>query len=140
MSNLVSRFAFKNSPAHTSFLRNFNRFLTIPSKEWLIQHNRAPQSGPAMPPDLPTRHRRIVYRSRNRGWLELDILMGGWAAKHVKTLDEEKVCQMEQLLDADTPDVLKWVLGQEEPPVRFDNDVMTSLRAYAEGEGLVADR
>lgn len=86
------------------------------------------------------RQRRIIYRSRNRGWLELDILFGGWASKHVPNMDEAQVSAVEALLNADTPDVLRWVLGQEAPPGRYDNEIMRSLRQYAKGEGLVGDR
>lgn len=93
-----------------------------------------------MPPNLTPRQRRIIYRSRQRGWLELDILFGGWAAKHVPSLPPAQVPMVEALLDADTPDVLKWVLGQQPAPTPHDNAVMESMRRYANGDGLVSER
>lgn len=67
--------------------------------------------------------------------------MGGWAAKNVpKMHDEQSIAKIEHLLNADTPDVLNWVLGHQEPPEEYQNDVMHSLRAYAGGEGHVNDR
>lgn len=102
---------------------------------------RAPQSGAPMPPNLSPRQRRIIYRSRQRGWLELDILFGGWAAKHVPAMrSDNDVAMVEALLDADTPDVLKWVLGQETPPPAYDNAILVSMRKYADGDGLVSER
>lgn len=101
---------------------------------------RAPQAGAPMPPNLSPRLRRIIYRSRQRGWLELDILFGGWAAKHVPTLPPAEVPLVEALLDADTPDVLKWILGQEPAPPQHDNAVMESMRRYAHADGLVSER
>lgn len=112
----------------------------LSSKDWLKRHISAPQAGITMPPNLPMRQRRIIYRSRNRGLLELDILLGGWAAKYVPSMDEAQVSAVEVLLDADTPDVLHWIMGQEAPPESCSDEIMRSLRRYAEGEGLVGDR
>lgn len=86
------------------------------------------------------RQRRIIYRSRNRGLLELDILLGGWAAKYVPNMDEGQISAVEVLLNANTPDVLRWILGQEAPPECYDIEIIRSLRQYATGEGLVGDR
>lgn len=118
------------------------RHLTTSSTEdWKTQHLRAPQAGAPMPSNLTPRQRRIIYRSRQRGWLELDILFGGWAAKHVPSLHSEKdVAMVEALLDADTPDVLKWILGQEKPPPAHDNAILASMREYADGDGHVLER
>ena len=32
------------------------------------------------------RRKRMIYRSKQRGWLEADLLMGSWATEHVPTL------------------------------------------------------
>lgn len=105
------------------------------SKSWQKEHILSPQGGAPIPLDLSVRKRRIVYRSKQRGWLELDVLFGGWAVKHVPAMtDEKSIAMVEKLLEEDTPAVLRWVLGQEVPPREYENDVMQSLRRYANGE------
>jgi hypothetical protein len=32
------------------------------------------------------RRKRMIYRSKQRGWLEVDILLGKWATEHVPSL------------------------------------------------------
>lgn len=102
------------------------------SQAWLTIHKTAPQAGAEMPESLPKRQRRIIHRARQRGWLELDIVFGAWAARTVPSMQTEaELCTVEDLLTADTPDVLRWVLKQESPPDRFDTSVLHSLRDFA---------
>lgn len=117
------------------------RSLSSTDKQWQAAYLKAPQAGAPIPRDLTARQRRIIYRSKQRGWLELDILFGNWAAKHVPGISDERHVEMvERLLEAETPDVLKWVLGQSEPPLHFRNEILASLRDYATGDGHVNDR
>ena len=37
--------------------------------------------------------RRLVYRSRQRGWLEVDLILGKWATEFVPTLTAEELIQ-----------------------------------------------
>lgn len=101
---------------------------------WKAEHLSAPQAGAVVPPDISVRQRRIIYRSKQRGWLELDILLGSWAAKNVPFITDLRHIEMiESLLQADTPDVLKWAMAQKTPPPAFQNDVMRSIQAHALG-------
>ena len=42
---------------------------------------------------------RMLYRARQRGWLELDLLVGMWAERQVHNLSKEKLRDLEILLD-----------------------------------------
>jgi succinate dehydrogenase assembly factor 2 len=37
---------------------------------------------------MQVRRKRLIYRSKQRGWLEVDLLMGTWAVEHVPKLSE----------------------------------------------------
>ena len=119
-------------------LRFMFRSLSSAAPRWHQQLLKAPQAGAPVPSNLSPRQRRIIYRSKQRGWLELDILFGAWAAEHVPHItDEPTIQQIEHLLDADTPYVLKWILGQQPAPPEYQTPVLDSLRAYATGDSDV---
>eukprot|EP00246_Nothoceros_aenigmaticus_P000609 TRINITY_DN10863_c0_g1_i2.p1 TRINITY_DN10863_c0_g1~~TRINITY_DN10863_c0_g1_i2.p1 ORF type:complete len:163 (+),score=23.34 TRINITY_DN10863_c0_g1_i2:106-594(+) len=74
---------------------------------------------------------RILYRSRQRGYLELDLILGKWAEDNVPSLDDALLQGTAQLLDAESPDLWKWVTGQEEPPPTVaENPVFSAIRHY----------
>jgi succinate dehydrogenase flavin-adding protein (antitoxin of CptAB toxin-antitoxin module) len=111
------------------------------TKEWLEPYLHAPQAGASLRSEHPlsARQRRIIFRSRQRGWLELDVLLGSWAAKHVPGLTEERdIVMVETLLALETPHLYKWIIGQEQPPAEVDNQVMKSLQAFARGGSNLA--
>ena len=65
---------------------------------------------------------RLLYRSRQRGFLEMDLLVGIWAEKRVPELSEENLHQFELILDQENPDLYKWLTGQEQPPTDIANN------------------
>jgi len=61
---------------------------------------RAEISETALDPEAAAaRVRRLVYRARQRGFLELDLLVGDWAATHAGVLDAATLDAAERLLD-----------------------------------------
>ncbi len=109
-------------------------WIPVRFRSWEPGHRAAPQGGPGVPNTLSKRQKRIIYRSSQRGWLELDVLLGRWAAAHVPQMhDEESLAGIEDILDAETPHVLQWVLGHASPPPHLDTTVMKSIQEYARG-------
>lgn len=80
----------------------------------MSDHQKALQADPAL------RRKALVnsllYRSRQRGFLEMDLLVGIWAEKQVPNLGEDMLVQFSQVLDQENPDLYKWLTGQEQPP------------------------
>jgi succinate dehydrogenase flavin-adding protein (antitoxin of CptAB toxin-antitoxin module) len=65
---------------------------------------------------LTQRINRLLYRARQRGWLELDLLVGLWAERCVPSLSEAQLDDFEALLNQENPELYKWLTGQIEPP------------------------
>jgi len=78
---------------------------------------------------------RMLYRARQRGWLELDLLVGMWAEREVERLTPEMLNDVEVLLDQENPELYKWLTGQITPPTTIlSNLAFQSIR----GEVLAA--
>ena len=42
---------------------------------------------------LDATRRKLLYRSKQRGWLEVDLILGKWATEFVPTLTAEELIQ-----------------------------------------------
>lgn len=78
------------------------------------------------------RRKRLLYRSKQRGWLEVDLLLGSWAAQHVPRLTTAELDEYETLLNQETIDIFQIVNGQKEaPPELVGSQVLARLQEYA---------
>ncbi|EEH59390.1 uncharacterized protein MICPUCDRAFT_70267 [Micromonas pusilla CCMP1545] len=66
---------------------------------------------------------RLLYRAKQRGFLELDILVGKWAQRHLINRSEEFMASFSEVLDEENPELFKWLTGQEYPPSRLANNL-----------------
>ena len=66
--------------------------------------------------------RRLLYRSQQRGWLELDLVMGQWAQENLSSLNDELLKEYSELLDEENPDLFKWFTGQLKAPDRVQKN------------------
>ncbi|KXZ53209.1 hypothetical protein GPECTOR_7g1102 [Gonium pectorale] len=74
---------------------------------------------------------KLMYRSKQRGFLELDLLMGLWAETHIPKMSVPELEQMARVLDEENPDLFKWLTGQLQPPERLMvNPVFEALRQH----------
>ncbi|PRW45532.1 ankyrin repeat family isoform A [Chlorella sorokiniana] len=91
------------------------------------------QPEPGAQPELPRQAliNRMLYRSRQRGFLELDLLIGMWAEKELPRMSAPEIAEFEAVLDQENPDMFKWLTGQEGvPPPLQSNSVFQRLRQH----------
>eukprot|EP00746_Dinoflagellata_sp_MGD_P000117 gnl/MRDRNA2_/MRDRNA2_100207_c0_seq1.p1 gnl/MRDRNA2_/MRDRNA2_100207_c0~~gnl/MRDRNA2_/MRDRNA2_100207_c0_seq1.p1 ORF type:complete len:170 (+),score=32.74 gnl/MRDRNA2_/MRDRNA2_100207_c0_seq1:68-511(+) len=77
------------------------------------------------------RRKRLLYRAKSRGWLELDVMMGCFALKHLNGLNDDELDIFEEMLELENPDLFKWLTGQIPLPEELkDNRVMQLMVKY----------
>jgi antitoxin CptB len=74
--------------------------------------------------------KRVLFRSCHCGMKENDILLGGFAEKHVADLDEQQLDDFERLMEESDIEVLKWVIGREPTPEAFDTPLMGLIKKF----------
>ncbi|XP_071733396.1 succinate dehydrogenase assembly factor 2, mitochondrial-like [Rutidosis leptorrhynchoides] len=73
---------------------------------------------------------RLVYRSKQRGFLELDLVLGSWVENHIESLDVKGIKALVEVLNLENPELWKWLTGQEQPPEAINtNPVFTEVRS-----------
>ncbi|KAG3113570.1 hypothetical protein PI124_g7574 [Phytophthora idaei] len=74
--------------------------------------------------------KRIIYRSKQRGWLEVDLLLGRWASQNVMQLSSDELQQYEDILNEETIDIFNYISGKSDVPQRLDTPMMKRLQEY----------
>ena len=92
-----------------------------------------------IPADDAVRRKRLIYRSKQRGWLEVDLLLGSWAAENVATLTKEECDAYEHILNCETIDIFNFITGKDPVPPRLDTPVMKRLQDYCASAPLGTD-
>ncbi|KAL2342835.1 hypothetical protein Fmac_004120 [Flemingia macrophylla] len=71
----------------------------------------------------------LLYRSKQRGFLELDLVLGKWVENNIHSLDENRIQALITVLHLENPDLWKWIFGQEQPPESISiNPVFAAVR------------
>jgi len=55
--------------------------------------------------DLETRRKRLIYRSKQRGWLEVDLLLGTYASRFVPNMNNDELDEFEDFVNMETIDI-----------------------------------
>lgn len=59
---------------------------------------------------------RLLYRARQRGFLELDLLVGLWAERNIPRMGPHALAAFSEVLDVENPDLFSWLTGQQPAP------------------------
>jgi antitoxin CptB len=76
-----------------------------------------------------TRRKQLLFRSQRRGFKELDLIFGAFAAAHLNALNDHELEQLDLLLNAPDDDVYAWLRGYEPVPARYRSPVFDKLKA-----------
>lgn len=82
------------------------------------------------------RAKRLIYRAKQRGWLEVDVLLGTWAHKNVPTLTPLQLDEFESLVNTDTIDIYNILTLRSPIPEELDNETVRGIVEWCEGQPL----
>jgi len=90
--------------------------------------------------NLDIRRKRLIYRSKQRGWLEVDLLLGTWASEHVMNLDNDELDQFEAFVNMETIDIYNVITLRldvpEEMKTSDGNGVVERIQEWARSSPL----
>ena len=89
-----------------------------------------PDQGPKVDQWLAHR-KRLIYRSKQRGWLEVDLLLGSFAVDNAMGFTDEEAAQYEAILNCETLDIYNFISGQQAVPQILNTPMMKRLQDYA---------
>lgn len=80
---------------------------------------------------LDARRRRIHFRVRRRGMVELDVLLGRFADDMLPALSEHDLDTFESLLEVPDQDLFRWITTND-APMGHRSALMSALIAFHE--------
>lgn len=93
----------------------------------------------ALPSDDESRRKRLVYRSKQRGWLEVDLLLGIFSER-ISTFSDQDLDEYEAILNCETIDIFNFVTGKDEVPESLNTPMMKTLQEYCRNNPIGTGR
>ena len=59
----------------------------------------------------------LIFRGSHRGLKEMDLLLGGFAQKHVPAMSQTEMTDFQRILSLPDQELLAWYMGTESVPV-----------------------
>jgi antitoxin CptB len=75
------------------------------------------------------RRKRLLFRAQRRGFKEVDLIFGTFAAEELGGMSEDELDQFEALLIAPDQEVYAWLRGAEPAPAEYDTPLFARLKA-----------
>jgi succinate dehydrogenase assembly factor 2 len=106
---------------------------TIPRSSW-------DPNNPVPTDNLEIRRKRLVYRSKQRGWLEVDLLLGTWAHNNVHKLSPLELDEYERFVNLETIDIYNVITLRLDVPedmkTASGDGVVERIQTWARGSPL----
>ena len=75
------------------------------------------------------RRKRLLFRAQRRGFKEVDLIFGTFAAAELSRLSDAELDQFEALLIAPDQEVYAWLRGAEPVPSEFESPLFQRMKA-----------
>ena len=116
------------------------RHQSIPNLKTIPKHSFGTQNEITEELALDIRRKRLVYRSKQRGWLEVDLLLGTWASENVPKLNAKELDEFEAFVNAETIDIYNIVTLRLDVPDEWKtvsgSGIVERIQAWAKSNPL----
>ena len=80
--------------------------------------------------ETETRRKRLLWRATHRGIKEMDLILGGFVARHIDTFSDAEIADLERIMDIPDQDMLSWATKQADVPPEHLSPLLTRILAY----------
>ncbi|HEX7390570.1 MAG TPA: succinate dehydrogenase assembly factor 2 [Acidiphilium sp.] len=80
---------------------------------------------------LSLRRRRLLYRATHRGTYENDLMIGGFALRHIASMDEARLDAFEAAMEYPDTELADWLTGRLPIPAHADSPMLREIRDQA---------
>ncbi|KAL6073140.1 Ankyrin repeat-containing domain [Balamuthia mandrillaris] len=112
------------------------RFAAKPPSSYNFTNQLPSEVEGAAPSLLDGRRKCLLFRSKERGMLENDLILGTFALKYLATMSETELKLFEALLEESDPDLWQWITKKMDLPERLDHDLMRRIQTHAQSNPL----
>ncbi|MFO1130629.1 MAG: succinate dehydrogenase assembly factor 2 [Hyphomicrobiales bacterium] len=81
-------------------------------------------------PEPEARRKRLLWRATHRGIKEMDLLLGGFVAKHLDRFTAADIADLERIMDIPDQDMLSWATKQADVPTEHLSPLLIQVLAY----------
>lgn len=78
-----------------------------------------------MPAELTPQQKRILYRSKQRGWVELDLMLSAFTERRIGVFSPEELLELERVLNEENVVLYGCLVGTngtyDVPPPHLEN-------------------
>jgi antitoxin CptB len=90
---------------------------------------------PAESAAVDLRRRRLLFRATHRGTKENDLMIGGYVAAHLATLDHAAIDALEAVMELPDTDLTDWLTGRAPIPPEADTPTLRAILEYVAAGG-----
>lgn len=80
--------------------------------------------------ETETRRKRLLWRATHRGIKEMDLILGGFVARHIDTFSDAEIADLERIMDIPDQDMLSWATKQADVPPEHLSPLLTRILVY----------
>ena len=77
--------------------------------------------------ELDPRRKKLLYRAWHRGMKEMDLLLGHYADAKLPSMSEEKLVELEKLIEVPDQHLFCWITGTEDVPPNYNGPVYRAM-------------
>lgn len=113
------------------------RVMPLGEWRWFHSSNCSERQGPTSP--LTSQQKRILYRSKQRGWVELDLILSAFAESRIGSFSHEELLELEGILGEENVVLYGCLVGTSgkydvPPPHLQDSRIFRSLKDFVGNE------